>query len=87
MTEFSLVLMGVILAACGGLTGFAWHLAREARISVSKAKRLAASSLEDLRRAAADIAESHNELALTQVEQGKAIERLGAEAAGRTLRR
>jgi hypothetical protein len=87
MNEVLLVAEGAVLALCFVvLLGCAWF-ARDAADSASRARKLGGDAVDDVKRAAAGIAEAHNDLVRTQAEQGQTLERLLAEVAGRSLRR
>ena len=87
MTEVLLVSSGFVLGLAFFQCRLAFIFARKAQESHEKTKETAAANLTALRDAAAAIAESHNDLAKTQAEQGQTLERLMTEVAGRQIAR
>lgn len=98
MSESILALQGALAAFSIVAVGAAWLLAHRAERSAMQSKREAkfaensadaatTNAKEAVRDVLVGVKEAHNKLVTTQAEQGAAIERLGAEVAGRSLRR
>lgn len=87
MTEFTLVLMGVILALCAVLAAAAAFFAMQAKQACATGRAESDAALVTLRESAAAIVEEHNALVKVQAEQAQTLEAIGAEVAARSLRR
>ena len=87
MNEFLLIANGTVFALCAMLAGASFHFARRAQTSRDAAVADALVSMKAIQDAASAMVEAHNALVTTQAEQGKTIDRLQSELAGKSLTR
>lgn len=87
MSEALFAVHGALVALTGVFAFLAWKLATEAERHLADIRKEAACSLEDVRNAASEMAQAHNDLVKVQAEQGNKIAALEIEVAGRQLRR